>query len=134
MFRSIKGRESTIQYDPNDILDEENQQVKIKEYIKSKDYFDMYLTEVFLHEMLERFYVINSELYNEYLDKELFVFQLFLFISLACMILLNSLFVYFIKSKIRLIYKSTCGILFLIPYERIMKDDQMINFLKRLSK
>lgn len=134
LFKSIKNRELTLQYKPKDSIDDKNQQEKIKEYIKSKDYFDMYLTEVFLHEILEKFYKINSEFYNDYLDKELLGFYTFLYISLSFMIIFNIFLVYFITKTIRLIYKSTCGIFFLIPYDRITKDEQMLIFLKRISK
>lgn len=133
VFKSIKNRE-ILQLVPKDTIDEKNQQEKIKEYIKSKEYVDMYLTEVFLHEMLEKFYKINSEFYNEYLDKELLAFYNFLFISLSFMILLNMFLVYFIKKYIRLIYKSTCGALLLIPYEKIIKDEHLLNFIKRIVK
>lgn len=134
LFKSIKSRELTLQYFPQTSIDEENQQKRIKEFINSKDYLDMYLAEIFLHETLEKFYNLNNDFYNEYLEKELSGFYIFLYITLVSVILLNWLFIYLIKNKIRLMYQLTCRVLFLIPYERMIKDEQMLNFLKRLSR
>lgn len=130
IFKNIKNRELTLQYFPEDSIDEKNQQERIKEYIKSQDYFDMYLTAIYLHDMLEIYYNFN----NDYLEKELSGFYIFLYITLVFVLILNCLFIYLIKTKIRLIYQLTCRVLFLIPYERMVKDEQMLNFLKRLSR
>lgn len=133
-IKSLKTRELTLQYTPKDTTDEKKQEERIKEYIKSRDYFDMHFTEIFLHEILDKYYFLNNEFYNEYLNKELSGFYTFLCVALAFLIIFNTVCVYIIKKKIRFLYQATCTVFFLIPYDKIIKDERMIEFLKNLSK
>lgn len=50
----MKTRELTLQYTPKDPADDKEQQERIKEYIKSREYFDMHFTEICLHEILDK--------------------------------------------------------------------------------
>lgn len=134
LIKSMKNRELTLQYIPKDATDEKEQQERIKQYIKSREYFDMYLTEILLHDMLEKYYFLSNDFYNEYLEKELFGFYVFLYLSLFFVILLNAFLLYFIKIKIKLIYRSTCRALFFIPYDRMIKDEQLLDFIKKLCR
>ena len=132
--KNIKSREQTLQYLTNNTNEDLMQQEAIKRYIRSLEYFEVYLVDFYLHDFLEKFSNLNDLFYADLLEKKQLNFSTFLYISLVCFVLFNVVILYMLKTKIQRIYNYSCLILSFIPYERLTKDEQILNFLKKFLK
>lgn len=133
-IKNIKSREETLQYLTKNANEELIQIEAIKKYLKSSEYFEIYLSDYYLHKILEKFYNLNNLFYSDSLEKQQLRFFTFLYLSLVFVIIFNIVIIYLIKTKVRLMYTYSCLVLSFIPYERLTKDEQILNFLKKFLK
>ena len=133
-IKNIKSREETLQYFPQNANEELIQKEAIKNYVKSLEYFEIYLSYHYLHSILKIFFNLNNIYYSDILEKEQLSFFTFLYISLVFVVIFNIVIIYLIKTKVRSMYTYSCLVLSFIPYERLTKDEQILNFLKKFLK
>ena len=124
----LKARNNT---DASAIL-KDNQ--KILKFFSGSDYRNIILESVLLLKALRMFLLTMKDYYNGILTENVKNLEIINFISCLVAIAIFSVFASFWIKQIRSSYKNSIWGLTLIPYEKIVNDDQTIFLIKKFHK
>ena len=134
LIQKLKSRETNLQNTETQPDKIKNQKQMIKDYIKSSDFSETFLSNFYMHLILEHYYELNNQYFSGLVEQQKNNFSLFLFASMCFTILIVLFLARVIQTKVLAFFKSSCLVLSIIPYERMMKDEQILIFLKKFLK
>lgn len=120
----------------NDTVANNKQTEATKQKINSQQYEDFMFSYYFYHNILLFYYNKINDYYKSVMDQQMGKLYLFLGFSAAICGIIFALLSIFIQIKLKSYYKKASMFLSLIPYERLINDEQMrfliSSFLKKL--
>lgn len=135
-IRLLKANRETYtqDIDPADLVNIEKQKKMIYEYIKDASHMENLIGDYFLSKSLSIFYRYINEFYNALLAVDIQNLDIFAIVSLNIVAFLNVMILIYINTAIRKKYKSLTLIISLIPFERLVNDEQTGYLIKKFLK
>ena len=136
-IQTIKNFDSFIKvYGVNDTVHINQQIEAIKQLINTQDYEDFMFSYYFYHNTLLIYYNAINDYYKGLMDGQMTQLYLFLILSSICCALIYLGLSFYLRNRLRRYYLHVALTLSLIPYDRLINDEQMKflinNFLKKI--